>query len=175
MVRYACPRCGQSESFREVLTGCVVIRRVDGELNHVELVDWEPGEGAVSEYFCPGCGLRVRRGGLNVDQEGAGVPGELWEAWRRAVAALLGVPVERVSVNEKCARSLLPRLARVGSRLELAELLCRAAWLSLERGGDDSMLDVRWPGSPEYRLPREAAAACEDLLALVRELASPGG
>ncbi|MDI6824627.1 MAG: hypothetical protein QME87_09780 [Bacillota bacterium] len=174
-MRYACPRCGQSEKFREVLSGCVVVRWVDGELNHVELVDWEPGKSVVSEYTCPGCGLRVQRGGLNVAQEGSGVPEELREAWRRAVAALLGVPVERVSVNEKCARSLLSRLARVASWLELPDLLCRAAWVSLDQGGGDSMLDVRWPGSPEYRLPRGAAAACEDLLALVRELAPPGG
>ncbi len=103
------------------------------------------------------------------------MPGELWEAWRRAVAALLGVPVDRVSVNEKYARSLLPRLVRVGSWLELADLLCRAAWLSLEQVGDDSMLDVRWPNSPEYRLPRRAASICADLLTLVQKLVPAGG
>lgn len=170
MVRYACPRCGQSEKFCEVLSGCVVVRWVDGELNHVELVDWEPGEGVVSEYTCPGCGLRVQRGGLNVAPEGAGVPGELWEAWRRAVAALLGVPVDQVSVNEKYARSLLPRLARAGSRLELADLLCRAAWLGLKEGGADPALNVRWPGSPGFRFSRRAQEACADVLAAVGRL-----
>lgn len=43
---------------------------------------------------------------------------------------------------------------RVGSRLELAELLCRAAWLGLKEGGADPVLNVRWPDSPECRLPR---------------------
>ncbi|MEW5933535.1 MAG: hypothetical protein AB1816_08130 [Bacillota bacterium] len=169
-MRYACPRCGQSERFREVLTGCVVVRWVDGELDHVELVDWEPGEGTVSEYICPGCGLRVQRGGLNVVPADDGVPAEVWQAWRRAVAALLGVPVGQVWVNEKCARSLLPRLARAGSRLELADILCRAAWLGLKEGGADPAFDVCWPGSPGFRFSRRAQEACADLLAAVGRL-----
>jgi len=65
-MRYACPACGQDRGFLEVLTHCVVTRRVDAELNHVETEDWDTTEDTRSEYTCPGCGLQAPRDGLKV-------------------------------------------------------------------------------------------------------------
>lgn len=58
MSLYQCPKCGQEEGFVEELTHCTVVRRVDGELNHVKTINWEPTGDTFSVYYCD-CGARL--------------------------------------------------------------------------------------------------------------------
>jgi ribosomal protein S14 len=51
-----CPKCGQATGFIEKLTRCVVFRRVDAGLQHVETLDWEPTNDTASIYRCVECG-----------------------------------------------------------------------------------------------------------------------
>lgn len=54
----ACPKCGGTCGFIETLACCTVVRRVDAEFEHVELIDWDPTPESRSTYRCVRCGAR---------------------------------------------------------------------------------------------------------------------